>query len=219
MAFTKVVGSVEEVIGRIPSGSSVMVGGFGEAGYPHELIAALAQRPISDLWIIANNADFGALAEQGMIRRITCSYPVGPTSGPVRDGIEKGTIELDILPQGTLVERIRCGGAGLGGVLTPTGVGAEFSGQFEEIEFGGRRFVLVPPLRADFALIKATVADHYGNLVHRHASRNFNPVMAMAADCTIALAEKVVPPGAIDPDTIHTVGPFVTHVVEGTPRT
>ena len=213
MSADKVVASVEEAVADVKSGDRIMVGGFGEAGFPHDLVRALAERNLRELTIISNNADFGVLAERGCLSRLACSYPVGPTAGPVRAAIESGAIELEIVPQGTLVERIRAGGSGLGGVLTPTGVGAAFAEGYREIEHDGRAFLLAPAMRADFAFVKATVGDRRGNLYYRHASRNFNPLMATAADMTIAQVALLVEIGEMDPDRIHTASPFVGRIV------
>lgn len=212
--LNKVVASLEEAIADVGDGSSIMVGGFGGPGLPSALIRALAAKRVRGLHIICNNANFGMLTYPGGLRKLTCSYPVGATAKPVREGIERGEIELEIIPQGTFTERIRSAGAGLGGVLTPTGVDAEFGAGYEVIERDGKRYLLAPPLHADFAFIGATTADHYGNLVFRHAARNFNPVMAMAAKVTIAQAREVVEPGGIDPDHVHVPGPFVDRVVQ-----
>lgn len=213
MSADKVVASIEEAVADVQSGARIMVGGFGEAGFPHELVRALAARELRDLTIISNNADFGVLAERGCLSRLACSYPVGPTAAPVRAAIESGDIELEIIPQGTLVERIRAGGSGLGGVLTPTGVGAVFAEGYRQIEHDGRDYLLAPAMRADFAFVKATVGDRRGNLYYRHASRNFNPLMATAADVTVAQVTSLVEVGDMDPDRIHTPSPFVGRIV------
>lgn len=190
-----------------------MVGGFGGPGLPAALLGGLLERRPRRLHLICNNADFGAVAEYGGLRKITCSYPVGPTAQAVLEAVERGETELEIVPQGTLAESIRAAGAGLGGVLTPTGVGAEFGAGYEVIERDGRRYLLAPPLRADFAFVHARAADRWGNLVYRHAARNFNPIMAMAGDVTVAEVEQLVEPGELDPDLVHTPGVFVDRVV------
>jgi 3-oxoacid CoA-transferase A subunit len=142
-----------------------------------------------------------------------CSYPVGATSKPILEAIEAGAVELTLTPQGTLAERLRAGGSGLGGVLTPTGVGTEFEDGQEVIEVGGRRYILALPLRGDVALVRADVGDRFGNLVSRHAARNFNPVVAMAADLTIGEVGRLVEPGEIDPNQVHIPSAFVDRVV------
>ncbi|MFB3738156.1 MAG: CoA transferase subunit A [Candidatus Velamenicoccus archaeovorus] len=210
----KVVGSVAEAVAAVKDGDTVMFGGFGGPGFPFSLRDALAERGLRDLTIVCNNADFGAFAERGSIKAIICSYPTGPSSGPVLEQIEQGRIALHVTPQGTLAERIRAGGAGLGGFLTPTGIGTELEADWTKIEFGGREYLLVAPLKADVALLHASVADAMGNLIHRNASRNFNPLMAMAARLTIVEAETIVEPGEIDPNHVHVPSAFVDAVVQ-----
>jgi 3-oxoacid CoA-transferase A subunit len=146
--------------------------------------------------------------------RLVCSYPVGPSSAPVLQGIEDGVVELLLTPQGTLAETIRAGGAGLGGVLTPTGLDMEFSERFREIEHDGRRWLLAPAMRAEVALVKGALADAYGNVVSRSAGINFNPLMAMAADYTIVQVDRIVDVGAIDPQDVTIPGVLVDAVVE-----
>lgn len=209
----KLVGSVDEALADVTDGASIMVGGFGGPGYPAALVRALIAKRPRRIHIICNNADFGGFVYEDGLRRLTCSYPVGPTAKAVVDAVERGEVELEIVPQGTLTERIRAGGAGLGGVLTPTGVDAEFGAGYDVIERDGRRYLLAPPLRADFAFIGASAADRWGNLVFRHAARNFNPLMAMAGRVTIAEAARVVEPGELDPDLVHTPCAFVDRVV------
>jgi 3-oxoadipate CoA-transferase alpha subunit len=211
----KIAADVEAAVASIQDGAVIMFGGFGRAGAPLALRDALARRGLRDLTIVCNNADFGALAEKHSIARLICSYPTGPTAGPVREQIESGEIELLITPQGTLVEQIRAAAAGLGGVLTPTGVGTEFAARFETVTLGGRDYLLAPALPADVALVKAAVADTRGNLACRRAARNFNPAMAMAARLTIAQVDCIVPAGDLDPDLVHIPGQFVDVVVAG----
>jgi len=213
-AIQKVVATVDEAVAVVRDGDVVMFGGFGGAGFPFALRDALSRTKVKDLTLIGNNADFGCLAEIDCIRRLICSYPSGPTSKPVLERIEAGEIELLVTPQGTLAEQIRAAGAGLGGVLTPTGLGTELAARWEAIERGGKQYLLVPPLRANVAFIKATVADTIGNLFLRAASKNFNPLMAMAADLTIVEAETIVEPGGIDPDHVHVPSVFVSKVVQ-----
>jgi 3-oxoacid CoA-transferase A subunit len=189
------------------------VGGFGGAGFPFQLRDALADQQPQRLTVICNNADLGALAYEGGLVRLVCSYPTGPSSAAVVEGIEAGRIQLELTPQGTLVERIRAGGSGLGGVLTPTGLGTEFEAGQQVVEVDGRSYLLVKPLRGDLALIRAATADRAGNLVMRRAARNFNPIMAMAADVTVAEVDRVVEIGELDPDQIHVPGVFVDALV------
>jgi 3-oxoadipate CoA-transferase alpha subunit len=211
--ITKVLGSLQEAVAPIADGSTVMVGGFGGAGTPTLLREALAQRGLRDLTLVANNADFGSFMYDGGLRRLICSYPVGPTSAPVLQGIEDGIVDLELTPQGTLAEIIRAGGAGLGGVLTPTGLDMEFSAHLTVIEHAGRRWLLAPALKADAALVKGTVADGYGNVVSRSAGINFNPLMAMAATYTVAQVERIVEVGEIDPQDVTIPGVLVNAVV------
>jgi 3-oxoacid CoA-transferase A subunit len=163
--------------------------------------------------VVCNNSDFGGLAYEGGLVRLICSYPTGATAAAVVEGIEAGHIKLELTPQGTLVERIRAGGSGLGGVVTPTGLGTEFEAGLQKVDVEGRTYLLVPPLRADVALLHAHVADTFGNLVLRHAARNFTPLMAMAALHTIVEAATVVQPGEIDPDHVHVPSAFVDTIV------
>lgn len=209
----KVVASLDEAVADIPDGASIMVGGFGGAGFPFALRESLVRRRPSNITIICNNGDFGELAYEGGLARLICSYPTGATAKAVNEGVEAGRIDLRLTPQGTLVERIRAAGAGLGGVLTPTGVGTEFEQGYESVEVDGRRYLLAPALHADVALIHAQTADRLGNLVMRHAARNFSPLMAMAAETTIVEAVEVVEPGQIDPDHVHVPSAFVDRVV------
>lgn len=212
-ALDKVVASVDDAVADIGDDVTVMVGGFGGAGFPSALRDALIRRRPRRITIICNNADFGGFVYDEGIVRIVASYPVGATAKPLVEAVEAGRVELDLTPQGTLVERIRAGGAGLGGFLTPTGLGTQFERDYQRIDMDGKPYLLVPALRADFALVRASLSDRYGNLVHRRASRNFNPLMAMAARLTIAEVGRLVEPGEIDPDLIHTPAAFVDRVV------
>lgn len=216
--YGKLVADADAAVAPIGSGATVMVGGFGGAGFPFALRDALGQKALSSLTVVCNNADFGVLTRNDGLKRLICSYPSGPSSELVKAQIESGNIELYITPQGTLIEQIRAGAAGLGGILTPTGVGTELEERFETVTVNGREYILAPSLRADFALVRAAVADSSGNLSCRRASRNFNPAMAMAATYTIAQVEAVVPVGALDPDLIHIPSPFVDRIVV-VPRT
>ena len=212
-AIDKVWPSVDEAVADVPDGATVLVGGFGGAGFPFALRDALIRRRPRRVTIVCNNADFGGFVyEEGLVR-IICSYPVGKTAKPVLDAIEAGSVELTLTPQGTLAERLRAGGSGLGGVLTPTGIGTEFETGYDSVEVDGRRWLIAPALRGDVALVRGTTADRYGNLIHRRASRNFNPLMAMAADLTIAEVASVVDAGGLDPEQIHLPGVFVDRVV------
>lgn len=205
--------NVRDALARVKDGDTVMIGGFGGAGLPKLLRDGLADVDVKGLTLICNNADFGALAHGHQISKLICSYPSGPTSAPVLEQIESGEIELVVAPQGTLVEQIRAGAAGLGGILTPTGVGTEFSAHLRQIEVNGRPFLLAPALRANVALVKAAVADTMGNLACRRTARNFNPAMAMAADFTVAQVTRLVAAGRLDPDLVHVPGHFVDAVM------
>lgn len=210
---------MDQALAAIADGSVVMVGGFGGAGTPQELREALAARRLKHLTLVANNADFGSFVhEEGMVRLI-CSFPVGPSSGPVMERIEAGDIDLVLMPQGTLAEAVRAGGAGLGGVLTPTGLDMEFGDRYSEVEHDGRRWLLVPALKADAALVKGAVADTLGNVICRYAGANFNPLMAMAAAYTVAQVERVVPVGQIDPHDVTIPSVLVDAVVAVDPDT
>lgn len=211
---SKVMATLEAAVARVTDGSVVMVGGFGGAGTPIALREALAARRLRGLTLVTNNADLGSFMYDGGLVKLICSYPVGPTSAPVLAGIEDGIVELQLTPQGTLAEIIRAGGAGLGGVLTPTGLDMEFTAGQREIEHDGRRWLLAPALRADVALVKGATADGYGNVVCRSAGVNFNPLMAMAATYTVAQVDRIVDVGQIDPQTVSIPSVLVDAVVE-----
>ncbi len=210
----KLVASIDEAVADIGDGSTILLGGFGGPGRPHALVEALARRGVKGLTLISNNAAFGTLGTSTAIRKVICTYPVIPGSQDFLALIAAGEVELELVPQGTFTERIRAGGAGLGGVLTPVGLDTELARDYQRVEVNDRPYLVAPALRGDFALVHASVADRWGNLVHRHASRNFNPIMAMAADVTIAQCDEIVEPGQLDPDHIHTLGAFVTRVVQ-----
>lgn len=220
----KVFESAYAAIADIPDGASIMFGGFGRAGLPVSLMRALAQREVKRLTAIVNNPgfDYEELFANAQIVRLISSFPVVPSSflweGQrlySREQIEAGNVTVELVPQGTLVERIRAGGAGIPAFYTPTGVGTQVAHEKEVREFDGRPHLLEYALRADYALIKAYKADRMGNLVYRRASRNFNPIMATAAAVTIAEVEEIVDVGALDPDSIVTPGIFVQRVVKG----
>ena len=215
----KIVSSIEETVADLTDGMTVMVGGFGESGTPLALLKAALDTGARDLTIISNNAgreDLGiaALILGKRVRRIICSFPNYKGNDAIRDAVQRGEVELELCPQGSLSERIRAGGAGLGGVLTPTGIGTPLEFGKPVYEIDGRRYLLERPLHADFALIQAWKADRWGNLVYRYAQRNFNPLMAMAAKCTAAQVDELVELGGIDPIHVHTPGIFVARVVQ-----
>lgn len=204
----------EEAVDVVHDGDTVMVGGFGDVGTPFELIDALVARGVGNLTIVANNCGTGerglaSLFMHGRVRRIYASFPAQEGNHHFAAAFRSGQTELVLVPQGSLAERIRAGGAGLGGVLTPTGVGTLVAEGKQLISVDGREFLLEPGLRADVALIRAHVADTMGNLRYRRSTRNFNPIMATAARVTVAEVATIVPAGAIDPDDIHTPGVFV----------
>ncbi|MER7797217.1 3-oxoacid CoA-transferase subunit A [Microbacterium sp. NPDC096154] len=219
----KTVASVEDAVAGIEDGSTIMIGGFGRAGQPVELIDALIAHGASDLTIVNNNAGNGdtglaALLAAKRVRKIICSFPRQSDSW-VFDGLYRaGEIELELVPQGNLAERIRAAGAGIGAFFSPTGVGTQLAEGKEEREIDGRRYVLEYPIKADFALVSALKADRWGNLVYRETARNFGPIMATAAATTIVQVDETVELGAIDPETVVTPGIFVDRVVAVGPR-
>jgi 3-oxoacid CoA-transferase subunit A len=216
--MNKVLRSAEEAVALIPDGATVMCGGFGLCGLPENLIRSLHARGTRDLTIISNNPgvdDFGVgmLVRKRQVKKIYASY-VGENKEFERQAIA-GEIEYTLVPQGTLAERIRAAGAGIGAFFTPTGYGTIVAEGKETRVIDGRNYVLEMPLHADFALIKAYKADTRGNLIYRKTARNFNPVMATAATVTIAEVEDIVEPGQLDPDAIVTPGIYVAHVLKG----
>jgi 3-oxoadipate CoA-transferase alpha subunit len=216
--INKIVASVDEAVADISDGAVIMVGGFGDIGVPMQLIDALVRRAPKNLTIVANNAGTGdrglaLLFKHGLVRKLYASFPAQRGADHFRAAFEAGQVELELVPQGTLAERIRAAGAGLGGFYTPTGVGTVIAEGKETREIDGRTYVFEKAIRADVALVKAHLADRFGNLRYRLASRNFNPIMAMAARLTIAQVERIVPLGSIDPDDVHTPGVFVDRVV------
>lgn len=215
----KVVESALAAVRDVRDGATVMIGGFGSAGQPSELVDALIEQGARDLTVINNNAGNGelglaALIKARRVRKIVCSYPRQPQSHHFDALYRKGEIELELVPQGNLSCRIEAGGNGLGAIYTPTGAGTQLAAGKEIRRINGRDYVLEYPLRADFALIKAERGDRWGNLVYRKTARNFGPIMARAADCTVAQVKEVVPLGALDPEVIVTPGIFVRRVVE-----
>lgn len=201
-----------------------MIGGFGDAGVPFELIDALVQQGAKNLTIVSNNAGTGstgvaALVEHDRVRRIICSFPRQANAKAFDERYLSGVLELDLVPQGNLAERIRAAGAGIGAFFSPTGYGTLLAEGKETREIDGIQYVLEYPIHADFALIKADKADPHGNLVYRKTARNFGPIMATAAKCTIAQVKEAVPLGALDPEAVVTPGIFVKRaVVVASPR-
>ena len=217
--INKVIASAALAVGDIPNGATVMIGGFGTAGMPSELIDALIAKGSKDLTIVNNNAgnaDTGlaALLKARQVKKVICSFP-RQTDSWVFDGLyKKGDIELELVPQGNLAERIRAAGAGIGAFYTPTGYGTPLAEGKETRHIDGRDYVLEYPIHADFALIKALRGDRWGNLVYRKTARNFGPIMAAAAKCTIAQVREIVNLGDLDPENVVTPGIFVQRVVE-----
>ncbi|TQL48500.1 3-oxoadipate CoA-transferase alpha subunit [Homoserinimonas aerilata] len=217
--ISKIVDSAAEAVHGIPDGATVMIGGFGSAGQPVELIDALLEQSATDLTIINNNAGNGeiglaALLAAGRVRKIICSFPRQADS-QVFDGLYRaGRIELELVPQGNLAERIRAAGAGIGGFFTPTGFGTTLAEGKETRRIDGRDYVFETPLKADFALIKAVAGDRLGNLVYRKTARNFGPIMATAAAVTVAQVDRVVEAGELDPEAVVTSGIHVSRVVQ-----
>jgi 3-oxoadipate CoA-transferase alpha subunit len=220
--INKISESVEAALHGVPDGATVMIGGFGGAGQPSELIDALIAQGARDLTIVNNNAGNGetglaALLKSGRVRKIICSFP-RQTDSQVFDGLYRsGKIELELVPQGNLAERIRAAGAGIGGFFTPTGYGTELARGKETRLIDGRMQVLEMPIHADVALIKAERGDRWGNLVYRKSARNFGPIMAAAAKLTVASVHEIVELGALDPEHVVTPGIYVQRVV-GVPR-
>jgi len=216
--INKEVGSVAEAVADVFDGATVMVGGFGEAGSPIELIHALIDNGATDLTVVNNNTGSGevglaALIKAGRVSRMVCSYPRTTGSTVFPDMYRSGRTALELVPQGTLAERIRAGGAGIPAFYTPTAVGTPLGEGLERRTFDGRDYLLVHGLTADFALIKGRVADRHGNVVYNKTARNYSPVMAMAATTTVVQAAAVVDVGELDPEVIVTPGIFVQRVV------
>jgi len=215
----KIVPGLREALASIHDGATIMIGGFGNAGMPRELIDGLIDQGATDLTIVNNNAGNGdtglaALLAARRVKKIICSFPRQADSY-VFDGLYRsGELELELTPQGNLAERIRAAGAGVGAFFSPTGYGTLLAEGKETRLINGKNYVLEYPIHADFALIKALKADRWGNLVYRKAARNFGPIMAMAAKCTIVQVDQVVELGELDPEVIVTPGIFVQRVVK-----
>jgi len=217
--INKIACSVAEAIGPVADGATVLIGGFGTAGIPNELIEGLIAQGAKDLTIVNNNAGNGdtglaALLKAGRVRKIICSFP-RQTDSHVFDALYRsGQIELELVPQGNLAERLRAAGAGVGAFFSPTGYGTELARGKETREINGRHHVLEYPIHGDLALIKAERGDRWGNLMYRMAARNFGPVMATAAKRTVASVHEVVQLGALDPESIATPGIHVSRIVQ-----
>ena len=220
--INKIAASVAEALAGVKDGSTVMIGGFGTAGIPLELIDGLIAQGAKDLTVVNNNAGNGdtglaALLKAGCVRKIICSFPRQVDSWVFDELYRSGKLELELVPQGNLAERIRAAGAGIGAFFTPTGYGTLLAEGKETREIDGRHYVLEYPIRADFALIKAERADRWGNLTYRKTARNFGPIMAAAAQCTVAQVSRIDELGALDPEAIVTPGIFVKRVVQVEP--
>jgi 3-oxoacid CoA-transferase subunit A len=216
--MNKVIATSDAAVADIPDGATVMIGGFGLCGIPENLIAALVRRGVKGLHTISNNMGIdgfgmGQMLEAGLIASHIGSY-VGENK-LLETRVLAGQLDLTLVPQGTLAERIRAGGAGIPGFYTPTGVGTVVAEGKEVREFKGRSYLLETALVADYALIKAWRGDRLGNLVYRKTARNFNPMMATAGKITIAEVEELVEPGELDPDHVITAGIYVTRIVQG----
>ena len=214
----KTLATCRDAVAPVLNGATVMLGGFGNTGLPGRLLEALREMDKSDLTLVSNGAGagdyaLGGLFKDGRVRKLIASFPA-PTSTFFRERYLKGEIELELVPQGTLVERIRSAGAGIGGFYTPTGAGTELASGKETRTLNGREYVFEVPIHADVALIKAHRGDRLGNLSYRGTMRNFNMIMATAAKYVVAELDELVPLGTLSPEEIHTPGVFVDHVVQ-----
>jgi 3-oxoadipate CoA-transferase alpha subunit len=217
--INKIVESVTEAVIDIHDGSTVMIGGFGEAGSPIELIHGLIDHGAKNLTVVSNNCGSGhvglaALIENRQVRKMICSFPKTANSLVFPQLFRAGEIELELVPQGTLAERIRAGGAGIPAFYTPSSVNTPLAEGKESRIFDGKEYVLEYGIKANFSLVKCETADRYGNLVYHATARNFNPIMCTAADVSIVQAKTIVDPGQIDPEVVITPGIYVQHVVE-----
>jgi 3-oxoadipate CoA-transferase alpha subunit len=215
----KIARTIAEALAGVKDGATVLIGGFGTAGIPNELIDGLIEQGAKDLTVVNNNAGNGdvglpALLKTGRVRKIICSFPRQVDSYVFDALYRSGKLELELVPQGNLAERIRAGGAGIGAFFCPTGYGTELAKGKETREIAGRHYVLEYPIRGDLALIKAETGDRWGNLVYRKTARNFGPVMATAASTTVASVHQIVELGALDPECIVTPGIYVSKIVQ-----
>jgi 3-oxoadipate CoA-transferase alpha subunit len=219
MSAAEIYSDLDAAVADIADGSTVLIGGFGMAGMPVNLIDALIRQGAKDLTVVNNNAGNGdtglaALLKTKRVRKIICSFPRQTDSWVFDELYRAGEIELELVPQGNLAERIRAAGAGIGAFFSPTGYGTLLAEGKETREINGRQYVLEHPIHADFALIKADRGDRWGNLVYRKTARNFGPIMASAAKCAIAQVRETVDLGGLDPETIVTPGIFVQRIVK-----
>jgi 3-oxoadipate CoA-transferase, alpha subunit len=214
----KIVKNLPSALAGIKDGATILCGGFGTVGEPNDLVEALIPLGLRDLVIVANNAGtaeigIAKLIREGRVRKVICSYPRTTDPHVFEAAYKAGKLELELVPQGTLSERMRAAGAGIGGFFTRVAAGTKLAEGKEQREIDGRLYVFEQPLRGDVALIRAQRADRWGNLVYRKSARNFNPVVAMAGDLTICQVSEIVELGALDPEVIHTPGIFVDRVV------
>lgn len=222
--INKIAASIAEALSGIQDGATVLIGGFGTAGIPNELIDGLIDQGARELTVVNNNAGNGdtglaALLNMGRVRKIVCSFPRQADSYVFDELYRSGKLELELVPQGNLAERLRAAGAGVGAFFTPTGYGTELAKNSdgspkETREIGGKQYVLEYPIYGDVALIKAEAGDRWGNLIYRKAARNFGPVMATAAKRTVATVHEIAELGSLDPETIVTPGIHVSHLVK-----
>ncbi|MBI2318586.1 MAG: 3-oxoacid CoA-transferase subunit A [Betaproteobacteria bacterium] len=215
----KTVASCREAVASVCDGATIMMAGFGGTGVPGQLAEALREQGAANLTVIHNGGGdddngLGGLMLDGRVRKLIASFPNSPRAWAFRDRYLKGEIELELVPQGSLVERIRAGGVGLGGIYTPTGVGTPLAAGKEIREIDGRQYLFEKPLRADFAFIRAHQGDRLGNLRYRFVMRNFNMIMATAAKTVIAEVDQIVPVGTLSPEEIHTPGIYVDRLVQ-----
>lgn len=216
--INKVMQSAQQAVADIPDGATVLVGGFSGAGVPEVLIGALVEHGARELTVVHNNAGnamtgVARLLAAGLVRKVICSFPRSWQSEVFETLYRDKKVELECVPQGTLAERLRAGGSGLGGIFTPTGYGTELAEGKETREIDGRGYVLEKALTGDFALVKARRADRWGNLQYRMTARNFGPVMCMAGKTTIVEVDEIMPLGMLDPESVVTSGAFVQRVV------
>jgi 3-oxoacid CoA-transferase subunit A len=214
----KVYAIIDEVVCDVPDGARIMFGGFGGAGFPNNLIQALVRKGVKNITAISNNCgtrdgELGLMFKNNQIKHVIASFP-GPHANYFQERFAAKEVTLELVPQGILCERMRAAGAGLQGFYSPVGVGTEVAQRKEERVLDGRRCILEMPIHADYAFIKAQQADELGNLTYRLAARNFNPIMAMAANTTIAEVEEIVPVGSIEPEQVMTPAIFVHRIVQ-----
>lgn len=217
--INKIVSSVEEAVQGVHDGATILIGGFGGAGHPTELIHALIAQGARDLTVVNNNAGnhetgLAALIKAGRVRKMICSFPKASHSYVFNEMYAAGKIELECVPQGTIAERLHAGAAGLGGFFTPTSYGTDLAKGKEIREIDGKHYVFEKPIRGDFSLVLAEKGDRWGNLIYRKAARNFGPMMCQAAETTIVQVKQIVELGELDPENIITPGIFVDRVVE-----